>query len=90
MIEAFKGEEIIRKTGGRFRLTALVQRRLKELIDGARPLVPSEGKTLLEVVVDEIMQDKISIDYERSPGLAPPDEAMLTQKFHGSEDSQEY
>ncbi len=45
MIEALKSEELIRKVGGQFKLTALIQRRLRELvIDGARPLVEREGR----------------------------------------------
>jgi hypothetical protein len=44
-------------------LTALIQKRLAELLRGARPLIEdTEGKTLLEIVVQEIMQDKIAID----------------------------
>lgn len=62
MIEALKSDEIVKKVGGRFRLTALIQRRLGELIDGARPLVDRNGMSDLEVVVQEIMQDKITID----------------------------
>ena len=63
MIEELKSDEIINKVGGRFKLTALVQRRLGELLQGARPLIEdSEGKTMLEVVVQEILQDKITID----------------------------
>ena len=62
MIEALKSDEIVQKVGGRFRLTALIQRRLGEIIDGARPLVERNGMSDLEVVIHEIMQDKISID----------------------------
>ena len=61
MIEALKSDEIVRKVGGRFRLTALIQRRLGEIIDGARPLVDRNGMSDLEVVIQEIMQDKITI-----------------------------
>lgn len=82
MIEALKGEEIVRKVGGRFRLTALIQRRLKELIEGARPLVETRGRTTIEVVVQEIMQDKIGIDYDHTPMLEPPDIKQLEQKLH--------
>ena len=39
MIEALKSDEIVTKVGGRFKLTALIQKRLLELMDGARPLV---------------------------------------------------
>ncbi len=62
MIEALKSDEIVNKVGGRFRLTALIQRRLGEIIDGARPLVDRNGMSDLEVVIEEIMQDKITID----------------------------
>lgn len=67
MIEALKSDEIVHKIGGRFKLTALIQKRLVEIIDGARPLVEREqGWTDLEVVIQEILQDKITIDYEAS------------------------
>ena len=39
MIEALKSDEIVNKVGGRFKLTALIQKRRMELMDGARPLV---------------------------------------------------
>ena len=84
MIEAFKGDEIIKKIGGRFRMTALIQRRLKELIEGARPLVESQGKNLLEIVVQEIMQDKIAINYKRTKTLYPPDREEMSQEIHGT------
>jgi len=71
MIEALKSDEIVNKVGGRFKLTALIQKRMLELMDGARPLVDRENMTDLEVVVQEILQDKIAIDYEQS-GLEPP------------------
>ncbi|MCP4833306.1 MAG: DNA-directed RNA polymerase subunit omega [Phycisphaera sp.] len=67
MIEALKSDEIVNKVGGRFRLTALIQRRLGEIIDGARPLVERNGMSDLEVVVQEIMQDKIAIDDGTDP-----------------------
>ena len=42
MIEALKSEYVINKVGGKFKLTALIQRRLLELMQGARPLVERE------------------------------------------------
>ena len=71
MIEALKSDEIVNKVGGRFKLTALIQKRMLELMDGARPLVDRGNMTDLEVVVQEILQDKIAIDYEGS-GLDRP------------------
>lgn len=60
MIEALKSDEIVAKCGGRFKLTALIQRRLVELMEGARPLVERAGRSDLEIVIDEIMQEKIT------------------------------
>ena len=75
MIEALKSDEIVNKVGGRFKLTALIQKRMLELMDGARPLVERrDGQTDLEVVIQEILQDKIAIDYAAS-GIAEPDNA---------------
>ena len=71
MIEALKSDEIVNKVGGRFKLTALIQRRMLELMDGARPLVDRENLTDLEVVIQEILQDKIALDYEES-GIPRP------------------
>ena len=72
MIEALKSDEIVNKVGGRFKLTALIQKRMLELMEGARPLVErTHTMTDLETVIQEILQDKITIDYEAS-GLDAP------------------
>jgi len=71
MIEALKSEEIVNKAGGRFKLCALIQHRLRELLDGARPLVERNGRSDLELVIEEILQEKIEIGAlgEQMPGL---------------------
>lgn len=74
MIEALKSEEIVEKVGGRFKLTALIQKRMVEIMQGARPLVEREkGMTDMELVIEEILQDKIAIDHEESD-IAEPSE----------------
>ena len=63
MIEELKSTEIVDKVGGRFKLTALIQKRLGELMEGSRPLIENaEGKTHMEIVIQEILQDKIAVD----------------------------
>ena len=61
MIEALKNDDLVNKVGGQFRLTALIQKRAVELMQGARPLVEPKGRTLIEVAVDEIDQGKIVV-----------------------------
>ena len=78
MIDDLKNVELIEKVGGRFKLTALIQKRLQELVAGARPLIEeTKGKTQLEIVIEEIKTDKIAIDYEAS-GLIDPNQDKET------------
>ena len=72
MIEALKSDDIVNKVGGRFKLTALIQKRIVEIMQGARPLVERKpGMTDMELVVQEILEDKIAIDYNNSDIEAP-------------------
>ena len=74
MIEALRSEDIVRKVGGRFKLTALIQKRMVELMEGSRPLVERQrGMTDMEVAIQEILEDKIGIDYDKSD-IPTPDE----------------
>jgi DNA-directed RNA polymerase subunit omega len=67
MIEELKSTRLVEKVGGRFRLTALIQKRMVELMQGSRPLIDNiEGLTMLEIVVQEILHDKVAIDYDAS------------------------
>jgi DNA-directed RNA polymerase subunit omega len=64
MIDALRSDAIVTKLGGRFKLCALIQHRLKQIVvDGARPLVEREGRTDLELVIEEIVQDKITVEW---------------------------
>lgn len=63
MIDELKNAEIVEKVGGKFKLTSLMQKRMLELMEGSRPLIEdAEDKTMMEIVVEEILQDKIAID----------------------------
>ncbi|MCP4788498.1 MAG: DNA-directed RNA polymerase subunit omega [Fuerstiella sp.] len=62
MHDEFREDEIARKVGGRFKLTTLVQKRMVALNRGARALVDLPTKDMMEVVVAEIMTDKIYLD----------------------------
>ena len=62
MIDALKEEQIVNKVGGRFKLSTLIQKRLAAINAGARPLVDFDSKDKMEIVVQEILQDKIFLD----------------------------
>jgi DNA-directed RNA polymerase subunit omega len=62
MLNELREEEIVNKVGGRFKLSTLIQKRLVALNGGSRPLVELKTDNKLEIVVQEIMQDKIYLD----------------------------
>jgi len=64
MIDALNDDKLIERVGGRFRLTTLIQKRWLELLQGARPLVDTTGLTDMEVVIQEIVEDKVSLEDE--------------------------
>ncbi len=73
MIEALKSDAIVERIGGRFKLCALIQRRLVQLMEGARPLVERQGRTDLELVIDEILKEKITLEFITEPTLPAPE-----------------
>lgn len=62
MLDDLKEEEIVRKVGGRFKLSTLIQKRLVQLNQGSRALVDMDTHDKMEIVLQEIMQDKIFLD----------------------------
>lgn len=59
MLEELKEEGIVNKVGGRFKLSTLIQKRLVQLNRGSRPLVDNPPENKMEIVLQEILQDKI-------------------------------
>jgi DNA-directed RNA polymerase subunit omega len=62
MHDELKEEEIVNKVGGRFKLSTLIQKRMIMLNTGSRPLVEVRGGDKMQVVIQEILQDKIYLD----------------------------
>ena len=64
MLKELREEEVVNKVGGRFKLSTLIQKRLVALNSGARPLVDLNTDNKMEIVIQEIVQDKIYLDTE--------------------------
>ena len=64
MIDELREEAIINKVGGRFKLSTLIQKRLVQINAGSRPLVDPKDDNKMQIVINEIMQDKIFLDSE--------------------------
>lgn len=72
MIEALKSDDIVNRVGGRFKLCALIQRRLVQLMEGARPLVERNGRSDLELAIEEIVQGKITFEFDPAADIDVP------------------
>lgn len=80
MIEALKDDKVINSMGGRFKFTSLVQHRIRELMEGARPLVERRGRSDLEVAVQEIVEGKIALQWPEEAEQEPePEEELVTE-----------
>ncbi len=80
MLDEFREDAIARKVGGRFKLTAMIQKRMVALNRGARPLVDLNTKDLMQIVVAEIMGDKIYLD-DSGNVKAAQDQSPLVDKL---------
>lgn len=73
MLDELKEEWIVNKVGGRFKLSTLIQKRLVAINAGARPLVDLNTDNKLQIVIQEIMQDKIFLDAQANVQTAEGD-----------------
>jgi len=54
-------EELIEKIGGRYKLTVLIQKRVRELMRNAPRLVEIDTENPMDIAIEEIRQGKISL-----------------------------
>jgi len=80
-MEVDRLEKLTAKVGGRFRLTALLQKRLEELVKGSPPLVDLPSNNYFEVALREIEEGRIKL-------LEPP-AASEAAKLMGPEEAEE-
>ena len=59
MLSSTELDQMAEKFGGRYKLTVLIQKRLKELVKGGQKLVDVEDRNLINIVLEEIRQGKV-------------------------------
>jgi DNA-directed RNA polymerase subunit omega len=61
-VELSDYDRAIEKVGGAFRLSVLLQKRVRELVRGARPLVEVvERDSPIDIALREVLQDKVAV-----------------------------
>ena len=62
MLETLNDDKLINRIGGRFKFTILVQYRIRELMEGSRPLVETNNKEVVSAL-REIAAGKVTPVY---------------------------
>lgn len=70
MLDELREEQIVKKVGGRFKLSTLIQKRLVALNQGAPILVDMKTEDKMKIVIREIIEDKIYLDTESNLRIA--------------------
>jgi len=72
--------ELAKKCGGKFKLTVLLQKRLIEINRGQRKPEEQDSRTPLQIAMDELAQDRISLE----PPKAEGEESSLVLPIEGT------
>jgi len=70
MLDELREEEVVKKVGGRFKLSTLIQKRLVALNQGSPVLVDMDTEDKMNIVIREILEDKIYLDAESNLRIA--------------------
>ena len=82
-------DELVKMVGGKFRLTALIQKRIVDLNRGSPPLVEfedNEEPSLKDIVIKEILEGKIELVAPEELDHALQD-AVITEKTEEADGS---
>jgi DNA-directed RNA polymerase subunit omega len=70
-----KIQEAQERFGGPFAMTAILQKRVRELVQGARPVVETNKTRPIDIALEELLKDRLSLEYynESDAPTAPED-----------------
>ena len=54
-------QELVKQVGGSFRLTALLQKRVRELVRGQRPLFETRERNYIKIASEELQRGLIEL-----------------------------
>jgi DNA-directed RNA polymerase subunit omega len=58
-----KIQEAQERFGGPFAMTAILQKRVRELVQGARPVVETNKTRPIDIALEELLKDRLSLEY---------------------------
>jgi DNA-directed RNA polymerase subunit omega len=60
-------DELEARVGGRFQLTALLQKRIRELVAGAPRLVDVRSENPIDIAIEEVRAGKVALVADEEP-----------------------
>ena len=52
------------KFGGPFAMTAILQKRVRELVQGSRPLVETNKVRPIDIALEELLEDRLTLEHQ--------------------------
>ena len=70
-----KIQEAQERYGGPFAMTAILQKRVRELVQGSRPLVETDKTRPIDIALEELLKNRLALETHEDEGLpeAPAD-----------------
>ena len=70
-----KIQEAQERFGGPFAMTSILQKRVRELVQGARPLIETDKTRPIDIALDELLANCLTLEHIEDDGLpqAPHD-----------------
>ena len=70
-----KIQEAQERFGGSFAMTSILQKRVRELVQGARPLVETTETRPIDIALEELLKNRLQLEYYERDALpeAPRD-----------------
>lgn len=63
-------QKLVRQVGGSFRLTSLLQKRVRELVRGAKPLFETRERNFIKIASEELKRGLIELVPDEDQGPA--------------------
>ena len=90
LMEFIDYDRAAEKVGGAFRLSVLLQKRVRELVRGSQPLVEAiSADSTIDIALREILCDKVSVAAADRVGVLSIEQAVNAVAAGASEDADE-
>ena len=57
--------------GGPFAMTAILQKRVRELVQGSRPLIETDKVRPIDIALDELLANRLDLEYVKETDTPP-------------------